>query len=235
MSKSIHKPVGKVYGSIPHLPGSKADTVDRTVDATMAGYFTVKVQDKGDKVIVQEKTDGSCVGVAKQAGTIIPLVRAGYTAVTSPYKMHQLFAKWVFDNHAKFDLLLEEGERVVGEWLLQAHGTRYNLPHEPFVAFDLMKGTQRTRNHIFEQRCTDAGLVIPNKVAEEPITTTEAMKLLGMGKHGAVDPPEGVVYRYEAKAHNTIVLAKFVRPDFKPGSLLPEINGCEAVWNTQPS
>ena len=35
--------------------------------------------------------------------------------------------------------VLNDGERLVGEWLMQAHSTRYDLSGlEPFVAFDLM-------------------------------------------------------------------------------------------------
>ena len=29
---------------------------------------------------------------------------------------------------------LAEGERLVGEWLWQAHGTRYDLPRKPYGA-----------------------------------------------------------------------------------------------------
>jgi hypothetical protein len=236
MSKSIDKPLGgKAYGSIPHLPGSKVGPKEITVDSKMTGYFTKRVKDKGDKVIVQEKTDGSCVAVAKHEGNLLPLIRVGYAANTSPFKMHQLFHNWVFENQDRFDTLLEDGERVAGEWLLQAHGIIYDLPHEPFVAFDILKGIQRTRNHIFEQRCKAVGLVVPNKISEEPITTEAAMKLLGSGKHGATDTPEGVIYRYEATAHDTITLTKFVRSDFQPGSYLPEMSGLEAVWNKFPS
>jgi len=44
----------------------------------------------------------------------------------------------VCENQDWFLALLNNREQLCGEWLLQAHGTRYNLPYEPFVAFDIM-------------------------------------------------------------------------------------------------
>ena len=64
------------------------------------------------------------------------LIRAGYPAVSSHYHQHRIFHLWVMTRLHQFEWL-QEGERVAGEWLAQAHGTRYNLPHEPFVALSL--------------------------------------------------------------------------------------------------
>jgi len=64
---------------------------------------------------VQEKLDGSNVGVAKLNNQIIPLTRAGYRADTSPYTQHHKFAKWVLKpvNYKRFDLVLNNNERLV--------------------------------------------------------------------------------------------------------------------------
>ena len=54
---------------------------------------------------------------------------------------HHLFAEWVRlpYNHDRFYSVLCKGERIVGEWLAQAHGTRYRITlGEPFVCFDIM-------------------------------------------------------------------------------------------------
>ena len=42
------------------------------------------------------------------------------------------------------------------------------------------------------------------------ISTEEAVHLLGSGAHGALDGPEGVVYRYESKESGFLFLAKYV-------------------------
>ena len=133
------KPLGqKAYGSIPHLPGSRLGEGDHHVSEGQAIIATKKTRDKNDLVIVQEKLDGSNCSVAKVNGQVSALGRSGYLAETSPYPQHQLFAKWVRSEEPRFAKLLNEGERVCGEWLAQAHGTKYNLQHEPFVPFDIM-------------------------------------------------------------------------------------------------
>ncbi|MEW6276861.1 MAG: hypothetical protein AB1556_17345 [Bacillota bacterium] len=81
-------------------------------------------------------------------GGIIPLVRAGYVAWSSPFEQHRLWADWVLRNEERFRNVLKEGERLVGEWLAQAHGTRYALPHEPFTATLLEKASPKVRERI---------------------------------------------------------------------------------------
>lgn len=235
MSKSAVKPLGrKAYGSIPHINGSLRTDKDSMAHISVQNMLTKKVKNVGDRVIVREKVDGSCVGVAKLDNQLVPLIRAGYTANTSPFKMHQMFHIWVYENYERFDKLLQDGERVCGEWLLQAHGIKYRLPHEPFVVFDLFRDNKRIVNSEFEQRCGEAGMVMSTKVASAPITPEEALKILGKGGHGSVDAPEGVVYRYETANNVVTYLAKYVRPDFVPGKYLPELNGGEPVWNELP-
>lgn len=133
------KPLGgKSYGSIAHLPGSRMGSGDHSCHSGQEKIALEKASDKHDVIIVQEKLDGSNVGVAKIEGKILALTRAGYLASTSPYEQHHRFAAWVEKNESKFDGLLADGERLVGEWLLQAHGTRYRFNHDPFIAFDLI-------------------------------------------------------------------------------------------------
>ena len=86
------KPLGrKSYGSIPHLPGSRIGPGDHKCSEGQAKIATEKKRDKHDLIIVQEKLDGSNVGIAKINDDIIPLTRAGYLANTSPFIQHQYF------------------------------------------------------------------------------------------------------------------------------------------------
>src|SRR5688572_23023298 len=117
------KPLGhKAYGSIPHLLGSRLGKGDHHCSPGQAIIACEKARDKHDIIIVQEKLDGSNVAVAKVEGRVIALTRAGYKALSSNYEQHHLFDKWVNKNYSRFDALLQEGERVCGEWLLMAHG-----------------------------------------------------------------------------------------------------------------
>lgn len=196
-----NKPLGiKNYGSIAHLPNSRMGPGDHSCHEGQARIATVKTRDKHDRVIVQEKLDGSNVGVARIGNLLYPLTRAGYIANTSPYEQHHKFHDWVTRNFFRFMTLLKSGERLCGEWLLQVHGTRYDLPHGPFVAFDLMRGSERALYSELRERLEAVDLDYPHPVhfGAEAIGIEEVMKRLGTyGHHGALDPIEGAVWRVE--------------------------------------
>jgi hypothetical protein len=221
MNKQSKKPLGrKCYGSIPHLPNSRLGSGDWSISEGQARIATEKRRDENDLIIVQEKLDGSNVGVAIKDGKVIPLVRAGYVANTSPYGMHHEFYKWVLNNEDRFLSCLKEGERICGEWLIQAHGTIYELPHEPFVAFDIFTpNNDRLIYSDFTQRSID--FVIPYLVhIGEPINVENAMPIAGVfGHHGALDPIEGLMYRVERNG-KVDFLCKYVKPEKVDGQYL---------------
>ena len=206
-NSDMGKPLGyKSYGHIPHLPGSRMGPGDHKCSEGQNLIATSRPRDRHDIIIVQEKVDGSNVGVAKINGQIVPLTRAGYRAETSPFEQHHLFASWVLnpERHERFNALLNEGERVCGEWLAQAHGTRYNLLHEPFVAFDLMTGTERIPWSEFKIRVLPF-FIIPNTVHEgSSLSVEKAMELLKISGHGALDPVEGAVETSRDSTHGMV-------------------------------
>jgi len=223
------KPLGrKAYGSIPHLPGSRLGPGDHHCHDGQARIATVKVRDRKDIVVVTEKVDGSCCAVAKLNNTIIPLTRSGYIASTSPFYQHQVFYDWAFTNYARFDALLLEGERVVGEWMVQVHGTRYNLHHEPFVAFDIMVDNKRLPFRDASDRLHKCDFITPYIVhLGGALSISDAMDRLGpYGYHGAIDPVEGAVWKVERDG-KVDFLCKYVRPDKVDGKYLEE-----EIWNS---
>ena len=231
------KPLGfKNYGSIGHLPCSRMGPGDHAVPQGMADIATLKTRDRHDRVWVTEKLDGSNVGVALLDGKILALGRAGYLAQTSKYEQHQLFASWVRGNEDRFRGLLTEGERCVGEWLAQAHGTRYELKHEPFVIFDMMLGQKRFVWDTACGRITAAGFVTPQLLndGQNPMSVKDAIgKAELLNAHGA-EGVEGAVWRVERKGEFDF-MAKYVKPWKVDGALLPEQSGQDAVWNWRPS
>lgn len=229
------KPLGhKSYGSIPHLPGSRLGPGDHHCHSGQAKIATQKARDKHDFIIIQEKLDGSNVGVAKLNGQILPLTRAGYLATTSPYVQHHYFAAWVEQNRRRFHDTLNEGERICGEWLAQAHGTKYRLRHEPFVAFDLMAGKDRLSYGQMLDRVYP-NFVTPVIIGYGPMAVDDVVLLMGSGGHGAIDKVEGAVWRVERKG-KVDFLTKFVHHDKEDGKYLPEKNGTGAeIWNVNVS
>ena len=227
-----NKPLGqKSYGSIPHLPNSRMREGDHHCHEGQARIATLKKRDKHDLIIVQEKLDGSNVGVCKLNGQIIALSRSGYEAMTSPYKQHIMFAEWVEKNKSRFDGILFEGERICGEWLVQAHGTRYNLPHEPFVAFDLITKNKRATYKEFMGRITEYDFTAPQTLSiGEPLSIEVMLELIKCSAHGAIDEVEGAIWRVERK-FEVDYLVKYVKPHKVDGKFLPEFNNGETVWN----
>jgi len=233
----MNKPLnGKAYGSIPHLPNSRLGPKDYSVTEGQAMICTKKARD-GDRIIVQEKLDGSCCSVARINGSLVPLNRAGWPCISAPWLHHRMFHNWAMENCDRFDWL-REGERVVGEWLALAHGTRYKLWHEPFVPFDIIrwrkKVDQRATFDEFRDRIIKTRLITPFIVSiGVPISTEFAVKSAQeRNYHGAIDPVEGVVYRVE-RLGRVEFLAKFVIAGKIDGKYFAENYG-EEVWNWTP-
>jgi hypothetical protein len=229
-AKAIKPLGGRAYGSIGHLPCSRLGPADHCLNDGQCRILTEKSRDKHDTIIVTEKLDGTCVAVYRDpSDQLIPLMRAGYHAMASNFVQHHLFARWVEENRSIFHTL-ECGERVVGEWLAQAHGTRYDLTNRsPFVAFDLFnsEGDRATQDELrgrflFTPKVLHCG---------GSCSVATAMEALGMyGHYGAIDEAEGAVWRVERKG-KVDFLGKYVRPNKVDGKYLPEISGRETIWN----
>lgn len=180
------------------------------------------------------------MAVARIDNEIVALNRAGYLASSSPREQHQLFAHWVSRNSNRFLDVLEDGEWLVGEWLAQAHGTRYALVGEPFVAFDIFVGGERALYSATFDRCVGLLDTARTWVSGESIGVEQAYRFVNMspndgfyGRKSAIEPVEGVVYRVEREG-KVDVLAKWVKPDKIDGKYLPEVSGKPAVWNWRP-
>lgn len=229
------KPLGiKSYGSIPHISTSRLGTGDHTCELGQELIATKKVRDKYDKVICQVKLDGTNVAACNIDGAIIPLVRSGYTADSSPYRQHHMFAHWVYTQQERFAELLRPGERVCGEWLALAHGTKYDLRGtEPFIAFDIMVGKKRAPYLEFKERVSKLDFVTPYVLSMGAAYPLEkVLKDLETPRHGELDPVEGAVWRVETEGKVNF-LVKWVRSDKVDGKYLPEISGQE-YWNWLP-
>lgn len=229
------KPLGrKSYGSIGHLPNSRLGPADRSITPGQSRICTEKARDKHDTIVVQEKLDGSCVAVAMVDGVLHPLGRAGWPAASSRYEQHRLFDQWVWANQERFLAVLREGERIVGEWMAQAHGTLYdfNGGADPFAAFDIMQGDARLTFREFVSRI-NGNFDRPTLLHIGSPMSVERAMALHADRHSGCDEPEGVVYRVERKGEVDF-LAKWVRPDKIDGKYLPEVSGQPAVWNWRP-
>lgn len=232
------KPIGrKNYGSIPHLHNSKLGEGDYFISEGQERILTKKARDKHDNILVFEKYDGSNVGVAKVENKIFALTRSGYEASISPFKQHHLFANWVKKRESLFADMLQNNERITGEWLAQAHGLIYKIEVEPIVFFDYFTpNNERILHEELVAKAIEYELQIPRQLHEgQPITVDDLLPLLNQKSKSieSIDLPEGMVYRVERKG-KVDFLAKWVRLDFPTGKYCINIEEQNLIWNVSP-
>ncbi len=139
------------------------------------------------------------------------------------------------ENESTFVHLLNERERICGEWLALAHGTRYNLLHEPFVPFDIIQGVERIDYETFLKRVKQFDFTTPNLISiGEPFSVAAMLESIQVSGHGAIDEVEGAVWRVERKG-KVDFLTKYVRHDKQDGKYFNEITGSGDLWNIDVS
>lgn len=229
--------ISKNYGSIGHLPNSRLGPGDHSMSAGQASILTDKARDYKDLVIVQEKLDGANVGILRQGNQLIGLTRKGHRCIDSPMEQFQLFQCFIDHHMYRFIHVLEEGERLVGEWLAMAHGTKYMIKDDfPFIAFDIMKGTERMTYLNFIKRIGKHIPLAHLLHIGQPISVKRVEKLLEKqndnftyGNHGALEPVEGAVWRCEREG-KVDFLAKYVRASKEDGKYFHEDHN-QLTWN----
>ena len=237
--EETRKPLNRrAYGSIPHFQTSRLGPGDHHIHSGQERIATLKVRDKKDRVIVTEKLDGSNVAIALIDGEVTGISRAGYRVSNSRYYFQRYFQQWLTVHPADYCTrllpILEQGIIVHAEWLLLAHGTRYELPHCPLVIFDCTRNGKRLLFDRTREIATNAGIPHATVLSDgPPCTVQEATALLGRNGHHGADPeegPEGAVWRVERGGVFDFI-AKWVNPKKIDGRYLPELAGQGSVYN----
>lgn len=232
----------KNYGSIPHLSNSKLGIGDYFIEKGQEKILTEKVRDRHDTVIVQEKYDGSNVGVLKIDNKIYALTRAGYEAKSSPYIQHHYFANWVQKHEKMFLAMLSNNERIVGEWLLQAHGIKYHIQsnfakENPIKFFDYFNAENKRLiwvDMLFKVQSCPIPLARVLHIGQSVNPESLLSKLYEKHYDLHAEKAEGMVYRCERNG-KVDFLAKWVRPDFEAGKYCIGVPENELIWNVNIS
>ncbi len=213
----------KNYGSIPHLSSSKLGIGDHYISIGQEKILLEKARDSKDQIFSFEKYDGSNVGICKVENKIHAITRSGYLANTSPYKQHHLFSEWVSRNEKKFSDLLNEGERICGEWMIQIHSLEYELK-TPIIFFDKFhRNNKRSSVQDFLNTCDKYELTAPRLLATIIMPLNNLITLLSTKSDFAKskDLPEGIVFKCERNG-GLDFMAKWVRSDFEAGSKMDQ-------------
>lgn len=236
---TVHDIIGeKPYHSIGHLPGSRVGPGDHKMQEGQARCF-LELQDYRERIAVTEKLDGTCVSVIRQGYEMLAVQRNGHLCSESPYEMHHKFAEYVKQHETSFSLVLsDDGDRIVGEWVAQAHGIVYdNLP-DMFFAFDLKEAGEWLDTLTMRRKVEGWGIsTVPLIHYGMPLASEYWSKLTKRSAFRKKGPAEGLVFRRELDGQR-IDIAKWVRADHTPGKFLPGTDRAitdTPVWNTLAS
>lgn len=210
MKKKI---TNKGYGSIPHMSSSKKNQkADKRISLQQEEILTSRKVKKDEEVIVLEKVDGTNVSIININNEIFGVTKSGYDVRNSPYEHIRKFQDFLEKNKKKYIEILKNGGKISGEWMIKTHSVFYDIKHEPFIAFDFqLMNKERYSYDDLKAICSKYEIVPIGMVHRgDSIDVNSAIHKLGHGFHGAVDKPEGIVYRLERNG-KVIFMAKHVR------------------------
>jgi RNA ligase len=208
------------YPRTPHLFGSRGTDDDKHLDPRESAAFLADAS-----LIVEEKLDGTNVGIHFTANGRMVLQCRGHEITQGMHPQYDLFKQWATGKRPCLEEMLADRLILFGEWLYAMHSIRYRqLPHY-FFEFDIYDKREKqfldlkSRLALLEGR----GIRTVPIVHRGPIVADELPALIGPSNYGsAFDNPEtgvtddrmeGLYLRTEA---NGVVTgrAKLVRPEF---------------------
>jgi hypothetical protein len=176
------------YPRIPHLVAGRGTSDDRVVPTKDVSAFLSR------PALVEEKLDGANVVVWLDDGRVECALRSGVGAQDRGRQLGPLRA-WLAERADRFRELLD-GRALYAEWLLVAHGVRYDALPAYLVGLDLWSAKSGfaapdARNDLLNL----AGLVAAPELCRGTIDGIDSLEgLLGPSRVGS-EPMEGVVVR----------------------------------------
>src|SRR5438874_445624 len=208
------------YPRTPHLFGSKGTDDDKHLNRKESEAFIAH-----PSLIVEEKLDGTNVGIHFTTSGRIVLQCRGHEITEGMHPQYDLFKQWTSVKRPALEAVLESRFILYGEWLYAKHSLHYrNLPHY-FFEFDVYdKDTEQfldldARLQLLE----GTGIYTVPVVHRGNVTATQLQWRIAPSAfescfdnpitHQSDDLMEGLYCRTEAEGHVT-GRAKLVRPEF---------------------
>lgn len=197
------------YPRTPYLWREDPDEADAVVPDCESDTWLA------EPVVVEEKLDGANVSLWLDSGAVRVASRGGADGMDRAGQLGRLRA-WACERHPALTQLLDDGCAVYGEWLWLEHSVAYDRLPDWLVVLDLWTPGRGLLDLGARDRATiEAGLLVPPRLFEGVLHTSEALRgLIGPSRFGH-QPMEGVVLRRADGAR-----CKVVRPGFsrKPDS-----------------
>ena len=208
------------YPRTPHLFGSRGTDDDKHLSDAESAQFVADAS-----LIVEEKLDGTNVGIHFTSAGRMVLQCRGHEITTGMHAQYDLVKQWTMGKRPILEIMLEDRYILFGEWLYARHSVHYRrLPHF-FFEFDIYD-KQEAQFLDLAARLTmleGTGVFTVPVVHRGSATLEELQALIGpSGYDSLFENPntgrtdnlmEGVYLRTEANGQVT-GRAKLVRPEF---------------------
>jgi hypothetical protein len=208
------------YPRTPHLFGSRGTDDDKHLGHRESLNFIADVS-----LIIEEKLDGTNVGIHFTSAGRMVLQCRGHEITTGMHAQYDLFKQWTMGKRPVLEAMLEDRLLLFGEWLYARHSLHYRrLPHY-FFEFDIYDKQQQ----VFLDLASRLDLIEGTGIQTVPVihrgsaTEEQLYELIGPSQFDSVfENPltgrtdklmEGLYLRTEAEGRVT-GRAKFVRPEF---------------------
>src|SRR5438270_1692092 len=120
------------YPRTPHLFGSRGTEDDKHLGQQESLDFIADAS-----LIVEEKLDGTNVGMHFTSAGRMVLQCRGHEITTGMHPQYDLFKQWTMGKRPVLEAMLEDRLLLFGEWVYARHSVHYRrLPHY-FFEFDL--------------------------------------------------------------------------------------------------
>ena len=208
------------YPRTPHLFGSKGTDDDKHLGEAESVEFIAD-----ESLIVEEKIDGTNVGIHFTTAGQMVLQCRGHLITQGMHPQYDLFKQWTAVKRGVIEDQLEDRYILFGEWVYARHSVHYRqLPHY-FFEFDIYDKDQEVFLKL-EHRLTllrETGIETVPVLHRGAIGKDELQELIGPSLFGSEfqnpvtrrtdNLMEGLYLRTEAAGYVT-GRAKFVRPEF---------------------
>lgn len=197
------------YPRVPHIVAGRGTRDDRILQREEADALLRR------PAVVEEKLDGANVVAWLESGRVECALRSGTGAQDRGGQLGPLRA-WIAERSDQLRDLLA-GRALYAEWLLTAHGVRYDALPAYLVGLDLWSETSGfvgldTRNELLSR----AGLVGPPELHRGTIGSIDRLEeLLGPSRVGSEQMEGAVVRALDGRKPR---IAKLLRADFSPAT-----------------
>ena len=208
------------YPRTPHLFGSKGTDDDKHLSESKSSDFIAN-----DSLIVEEKIDGTNVGIHFSDDGEIVLQCRGHLITEGMHPQYDLFKQWAVVKRNALEARLERRYILFGEWVYARHSIHYRRLSHYFFEFDMYDKEAEVFLDL-EQRTRllqGTGVETVPIVHRGPLKRKRLEELIGPSQFDSQfenplsnrtdDLMEGLYFRLEQDGVVTR-RAKFVRPEF---------------------